>query len=79
MHIGVRKASAHFQHRADTFQKNRTALDRHGVRGGHDGFQLRIGQAKHVPDDAAMATYDLSGLAGHCSDHAPLPSPPQQT
>ena len=45
--VGVGKAPAHFQHRTDTLQKNRTALDRHSVRSGRDDFQLGVGQTKH--------------------------------
>ena len=53
--IGVGEASAHFQHRADTFQKNTPALDRHSVRSGHDDFQLRISQTNHARHDGATA------------------------
>ena len=37
------------RHRADTFQKNRTAFDWHGVGGGHDNFKLMVGQGNHAP------------------------------
>ncbi|MGB9653757.1 MAG: hypothetical protein WCB75_00845 [Pseudolabrys sp.] len=48
-HVIIGKAPAWLQHCADTFQKNRTALDRHSVRSGHHNFQLRIAQANHAP------------------------------
>jgi hypothetical protein len=34
LNIGIGEAPPHFQHRPDTFQKDRTALDRHSVRSG---------------------------------------------
>jgi hypothetical protein len=35
----------HSQHRADAFQKNRPALNRHRLRNGHDNFQLGVDRA----------------------------------
>ena len=37
--VGEVTITAHSQHRADTFQKNRAPLDRHSVRSGHNDFQ----------------------------------------
>ena len=47
-HIGIGEAMAHSQHRTAPFQKNRTALDRHSVRSGHDDFQLGVSQTNHA-------------------------------
>ena len=43
--VGEVTITAHSQHRADTFQKNRTALNRHRLRNGHDNFQLGVDRA----------------------------------
>jgi len=47
-HIVVGKAPAHLQHRADTFEKNASALDRHTVRSSRDDLQLMVGHANHA-------------------------------
>ena len=62
-HVIIGKAPAWLQHCADTFQKNRAALDRHSVRSGHDDFKLAVGQGNHVPDDNPEKTF--------CGKHRP--------
>ena len=54
-HVGnivVRKAPAHSQHRAAPFQKNRTTLDRHGVRSGRE----RVAQCRGASCDHRQPT-----------------------
>jgi hypothetical protein len=38
----------HSQHRTAPFQKDRTALDWHGARGGRDDFKLMIAERNHA-------------------------------
>ncbi|MGB8555392.1 MAG: hypothetical protein WCD73_18890 [Pseudolabrys sp.] len=51
-HVIIGKAPAWLQHCAAPFQKDRTALDRHGVRSGRDDFKLMIAERNHAPDDS---------------------------
>ena len=63
LNIGIGEAPPHVQHRPDTFQKDRPALDRHSVRSGRDDFKLVVGQRNHVPDDNPEKTF--------CGKHGP--------